>query len=94
MAIRGQFAADRFVGRAGVFPGAVDKMQEHAAAFDMAEKTVAETVPLVRAFDQSGDVGQHEFATVDIDHAKLGMQRREGIVGDLGLGGADRGKEG
>ena len=48
----------------------------------------------MRAFDQAGNVGQHEFAAVDPHHAELRMQRGERIVGDLRLGGADRGEEG
>ena len=41
---------------------------------------------LVRAFDQARNVGQHEIARRRFDHAEIGMQRREGIVGDLRLG--------
>ncbi|MGY3645783.1 hypothetical protein ACVWW2_001074 [Bradyrhizobium sp. LM4.3] len=48
----------------------------------------------MRAFDQTGDVRQHEFATVGIHDAELRMQRGEGIVGDLRLGRADLGEEG
>ena len=54
----------------------------------------AETMARVCAFDQAGDVGQHEFAAVDVDDAELRMQCRKGIVGDLGLGRTDSGEEG
>ena len=74
--------------------GAVDEMQEHAAAFDMAEKTVAEPDTLMCALDQAGNVGQHELAAVAVDDAELRMQRREGIVGDLRLGRAHRREKG
>ena len=57
-------------------------------------KPVAETDAFMRAFDQSRNVGEHEFAAVDIDHAELRMQRGERIIGDLRLGGADGGEEG
>ncbi len=60
-------------------------MEQHAAALDMAEEAVAEAGAFMRALDQAGNVGQHEFALVDRDDAELGMQRGEGIVGDLGL---------
>ncbi len=69
-------------------------MQQHAAALDMAEEAVAEAGALMRAFDQAGNVGQHEFAAVDADHAELRMQRGEGIVRDLRLGRADGREEG
>ena len=45
--------------------GAVDEMQQHAAALDMAEEAVAEAGALMGAFDQAGDVGEDEFAPVD-----------------------------
>ena len=60
----------------------------------MAEKAVAEPVALVRALDQARDVGEDEFASVDPHHAEAGMERGEGIVGDLRLGGGDGGEEG
>ncbi len=68
-------------------------MEQHAAALDMAEEAVAETDAFVRAFDQAGNIGQHEFAAVGAHHAELGMQRGEGIIGDFRLGGADRGEQ-
>ena len=52
----------------------------------MAEEAVAQAGALVRALDQAGDVGQHELLVADIDDAEVGLQGREGIVGDLGLG--------
>ena len=45
--------------------GAVDQMQQHAAALDVAEEAVAEAGALVRALDQARDVGEHELAVVD-----------------------------
>ena len=45
-----------------MFARAVDEMQQHAAALDMAEEAVAEAGALVRALDQAGNVGEHEFA--------------------------------
>ena len=77
-----------------MFAGRVDEMQDRAAALDMAEEAVAEAVALVRAFDQAGNVGEHEIALVDLHHAEAGMQRRERIVGDLRLGGGDGGEQG
>ena len=45
--------------------GAVDEVEQHAAALDMAEEPVAEAGALMRALDQAGDVGEHELALVD-----------------------------
>ena len=55
----------------------------------MAQKPVANPGAFSRAFDQAGDIGQHEFAVLVVDHAQLRGQRREGIVTDLGLGVGD-----
>ncbi len=77
-----------------MFAGGVDQMHQRAAALDMAEKAVAEADALVRALDQAGNVGEHEIAFVDAHHAEAGMQRGEGIVGDLRPRGGDRGEEG
>src|SRR5713101_4535721 len=71
-----------------MFAGAVDQMQEHAAALHMAKKAIAEAGALMGVFDQTGDVRQHEFVAVDRDHTQLRMQRREGIIRDFWFGGA------
>ena len=77
-----------------MFAAGVDEMQKHAAALDMAEEMIAEAEALMGALDQPGNIGEHEFAAVAGDDAELRMQGREGIVGDLRLGGGDRGEEG
>jgi hypothetical protein len=69
-------------------------MQQHAGALDMAEEAVADAHALMRALDQARNVGDDEFARVDTGDAEAGMQRREGIVGDLGLRGRHRSEEG
>ena len=69
-------------------------MQDHAAALGVAEEAVAEADAFMRAFDQPGQIGEHEFALVDAHDAELRMQRGEGIVGDLRLGRGDHRQEG
>ena len=69
-------------------------MQQHARALDMAEEAVADADAFMRAFDQAGNVGDDEFAPVDARDAEAGMQRGEGIVGDLRLGRGDGRQEG
>ena len=77
-----------------MFAGRIDQMQQHAAALDMAEEAVAEAGAFMRALDQAGNVGEHEFAALRVHDAELRMQRGEGIVGDLRFGRADDGEEG
>ena len=70
-------------------------MQQHGAAFDVAEEAVTEAGAFVGAFDQAGDVGYDELLGVaEADDAELGVERGEGVVGDLGAGGGDDGEEG
>ncbi len=68
-------------------------MQQHAAAFGVAEEAVAQAHALMRALDQAGQIGEHEFALVHAHDAELRMQRGERIVGDLRLGRAHRGEK-
>ena len=51
--------------------GAVDQVEQHAAALDMAEEAVADARAFMRALDQAGNIGQHEFALADGDHARV-----------------------
>src|SRR6516165_6092527 len=60
----------------------------------MTEKAIAETDALVRTLNQAGNVGEHEFATVDVDNAKLRVKRGERVVGNFRLGGANRAEKG
>src|SRR5262249_7659025 len=69
-------------------------MQEYAAALDMPEEAVAQPGALMRALDEAGDIGEDEFAALVFDPPEVGMQRCEGIIGNLRLGGAARRKEG
>ena len=86
--------AHHAIGRARMFAADVNEMQQHAAALHMAEETVAEAQTLMGALDEAGNVRQHEFALIHAHDAQIGMERGEGIVGDLRLGGGDRGQEG
>jgi hypothetical protein len=45
-------------------------MKQQLGSFDVAQKAIAKSVAFVRAFDQSGYVGNYESAEVsEIDHA-------------------------
>jgi len=79
LAIRFKLRAHGLVGRARMLGRAVDEMQEHAAALDVAEETVAESRAFMRPLDQAWNIREYELAAVDLDHAELGMQRREGV---------------
>src|SRR6476659_5698961 len=93
LAVGFELGSHGLVGLAGMLTGAVDEMQQHAAALDVSEETVAEAGAFVGALDQAWDVGQHEFPAIALDHTELRIERGERIVGDLRLGRAHRGKE-
>src|SRR5207237_4427626 len=74
--------------------GNVEQVDEQARALDVAKELVAQPRPLVRAFDEPGDVGDDEApAGVYRNHAKVGDQGGERVVGDLRLRGRDPGNQ-
>src|SRR4051812_14724629 len=93
MAIGGKLRTDCFVSGAGVLTGRIDEMDERTAALDMTEEAVADPCSLVRAFDQPGNIGEHELAALVAYDAEVWMQRGERILGDLRLGGGDERKQ-
>ena len=52
-----------------------------------------EPPPLARPLDQTGQVGDDELGVVEPDHAEVGLEGGERVVGDLGLGRRDRGDQ-
>ena len=61
VAIGFELAADGLVGLGDLALGAVDEMQDGAAAFGMAEESVAEADAFMRAFDQARQIGEDEI---------------------------------
>ena len=52
----------------------------------MAEESVSQPVAVARPFDQAGQVGDDELVVVvDLDHAEIGLEGGERVVGDLRL---------
>ncbi len=63
---------------------ALDEVDEHAAALDVAEELVTEAGALVRPLDEPGDVGDDEAPlAAPGDDAEVRDERRERVVGDL-----------
>ncbi len=76
----------------------VQQHDEHPRPFDVAQEPMAQPRPLGGAFDQPGNVGHDELGAVahpaQADHAQVGLERGERVVGDFGLGRGDDGNEG
>ena len=64
--------------------GDVDEVNQHLGPLEMTQEAVAETLAVVRPFDQSGDVGNDEAALAGkADDAQVRAEGRERVVGDL-----------
>ena len=69
-------------------------MDEETRTLEVGEELVAQTRAVGRTLDQPRDVGDRELALVRPVHdAENGLERRERIVGDLGLGVRDAAQE-
>jgi hypothetical protein len=95
----GEFALDDFEilhGIARVRIARVDQMDDEARAFEMLEKARAEAGAFMGAFDQTGNVGDHESAThagrgvrIGRDDAEVRFESGERIRGDFWTRGGD-----
>ena len=64
-------------------------MHDEGRALDVAKELVAKALALARALDEARHVCDDEGAGLaGLDHAEVWHERGEGIVGDLGAGGA------
>ena len=69
-------------------------MQQQLRALEVAQKTIAQSVAFVRAFDQSGDIGNNKSAKVaHVHNPQIRLKRREGIVSDFRTRRGDPGDE-
>ena len=67
-------------------------MKDEGGALDVAQKLVAQALALGGAFDKPWHVGHYKGVAVrSLDHPQVGLERGEGVVGDLGPGGAHPG---
>ena len=75
---------------------AVDHVDEDAGPLDVAEERVPEAGAAARALDQTGHVGDGRSALVvvaELHDAEVRLERRERVVGDLGRGRREGGKD-
>lgn len=90
--ILGQFAQQDRVILADVVAVGRNHKEEHRIAFDMAQETGSQSLAFVSSFDDARYIGHDERMVIAaLDDTQVGFERREGIVGDLGLcSGNDR----
>src|SRR3546814_20073368 len=67
----------------GLERGAVEHVDERAAALDMTEELQAETASFAGAFDEPWDVGDREPDVAGLDDAEVGVAGGARVVGDL-----------
>ena len=79
--------------REAIGGGEVEQDHQGPGPLDVAEETVTEAASLRRPLHQARDVGHDELRLVtgstDADHAEVGLERGEGVVGHLGTRGGD-----
>ena len=66
---------------------AVQNVHQGGAALHVAQEVVAQALAFAGAFDEARDVGDGEADLAGLDHAEVGDQGGERVVGDLGPGG-------
>src|SRR5262249_24306888 len=88
--VRQQLVVDRVIvrhGIAGIVGIEVDQVDQDAGPLDVAQETVAQSLPFRRTRDQTRYVRNHEApALVEPNDPERGSKSPEGIVGDLGFG--------
>ena len=72
---------------------AVQDVDDHRTAFDMAQELQAEALAPARSRNKPGDVGDCVPHLPGLDDPQVRHQSGEGVVGDLGAGRAQRGDE-
>ena len=63
----------------------VEHVDEQPGALDVRQELVPEPGAAAGALDQPGNVGDHELAVVGLERPERGLERRERVVGDLGV---------
>ena len=75
--------------------GHVYHMDQQAAAVDVPQEVMAQTGAFTGSLNNAGDISHDEAdALVYIDHAQVGEEGGEVVIGDLGPGFADHAEEG
>ena len=64
----------------------VEHVDQQPGALDVRQELVPEAGAAAGALDQSRDIGDHELSLFAVKRPEHRLQRRERIVGDLGLG--------
>ncbi len=64
-------------------------MNQHERSLDVTKKFMPKAHAFVRAFDQSRNIRGHERRVPGVDHSKIGRQRGERVVRNLGTSRTD-----
>ena len=72
----------------------VEHVDQQPGALDVRQELVAEAGAAAGALDQSRDIRDHELSLFAVKRPEHRLQRRERIIGDLGLGARQAREEG
>ena len=90
-----EFAQEDFVFAFDVVGVAGHHEEQQRVALNVAQKTQTEATPLAGSLNDSGNIGHDEGFAITIGHnAEPGLKGGEWIVGYLGAGGREAGKQG
>ena len=79
----------------GIISTGVDDVDEQPGALDVTKKIVPQTGPLGCTGNESRNIGENRAITTGAsDDAKIGYERCEGVVGDLGASGGQHSDQG
>src|SRR6185437_431268 len=82
------------VNRVAAGVGNVHKVDQHPRSLDVAEELNAKAFPLVGAFDQTRNVGNHKCAVIrQFDDSEIWLESIERIISDLRAGGRNTGDQ-
>ncbi len=90
LAVEPNFLTQAIVRQLGI--GAVERNEkcEDPSALDVLKKSESESLSSMRSLDDSRDVGDEKTPMPrQTRDTQVGLERREGVVGDLGTGGGD-----
>src|SRR5437899_11093988 len=61
----------------------VNQMKQHLGALNVSQKPIAKSMAFMRAFDQTGNVGDYKSVKISkIDHAQMRLKRGKRIISD------------
>ena len=92
-AITRDFMQNRPVVPDDVIRSSVNEVQEYRTALKMTQESVTDSLSVMGAFNETGNIGHDELPTIKVDHAQYRVGRRERVIGNPWTGVGNSGKK-